>query len=177
MHIRRLSSIALLAAASFVVGGCGPLGAQSGVEAAPARMPDFALKDANGKVFSSEALRGKVVLVDFWATWCVPCKKEMPGFQELQDRYARAGLVVVGIALDSDPRAVARFAAQLGVRYPLLISNTEVVKSWGRLQGLPTTFLVDRSGAVRKKIVGFEYPAEIEKELRPLLEQPESPAI
>ena len=160
---------AFLAVAGITAGGYGQATPELVDAASPARMPAFTLNDVHGDSFSSDTLRGKVVLIDFWATWCVPCKKEMPGFQELQKRYADRGLVVIGIALDTDAALVARFARELGVTYTLLLSESEVVKRWGGLQGLPTTCLVDRDGVVRKKIVGFEYPEEIEKELRRLL--------
>ena len=85
-----------------------------------------------------------MALVDFWATWCAPCRKEMPGFEELQKKYRDRGLVVIGIALDSDGGEVAKFARELGVTYRLLLSQSEVEKSWGGILGIPTTFLVDR---------------------------------
>src|ERR1700720_4282178 len=85
------------------------------------RLPDFSVKDLQGREISSADLRGKVVLIDFWATWCQPCKKEMPGFQKLLDRYGPRGFAVVGFKLDimretEEPRA---FAHRIGVRYPL----------------------------------------------------------
>ena len=137
--------------------------------AAPGRMPAFRLKDISGREFSSEELRGKVALVDFWATWCALCRKEMPGFEELQKKYRDRGLVVVGIALDSDAGEVAKFARELGVTYRLLLSQSEVEQVWGGILGIPTTFLVDRDGVVRKRVIGFEYKEEFEKALQELL--------
>ena len=150
--------------------GCRSMGPESDEKPTPLpdRMPRFEAKDLSGRKFSSEALRGKVALIDFWATWCAPCRKEMPGFEELQKKYRDQGLVVVGIALDSDPAEVAKFARELGVTYTLLLSNSEVEKGWGPIQGVPTTYLVDRNGSVRKKLIGFEYKEEFEKALREL---------
>jgi len=135
----------------------------------PDRMPAFELKDVGGGRFSSEELRGKVALVDFWMTTCEPCRREMPGFEQLQNEYRERGLVVIGIALDEDAAEVAKFARELGVHYRLLLSSEDVQARWGGIQGIPTTFLVDRSGVVRKKVVGFEYKEEFEKALRELL--------
>ena len=134
---------------------------------APERMPEFRLKDTAGREVSSEQYRGKVVLLDFWATWCAPCKREMPGYESLYLRYKDRGLAVVGIATDSDARTVARFGKKLDIMYPLLVNGMDVQR-YG-IQGLPTTILVDRSGFVRKRIVGFEYTSVVESELRNIL--------
>ena len=94
----------------------------------------------------------------------------MPGFEQLQSEYRARGLVVIGIALDEDAAEVSRFARELGVHYRLLLANDEVQERWGGIQGIPTTFLVDRNGAVRKKVIGFEYKEEFETALRELLQ-------
>jgi len=134
-----------------------------------ARVPEFRLKDASGREVSSEDFRGKVLLVDFWATWCEPCKVEMPGFQDLQNRYGDRGLAVIGIALDSDPVAVERFAKQFGVHYTLLLTSPEVERQFGGILGIPTTFLIDRHRVIRKKTIGFEYKEAIETRLKEIL--------
>lgn len=134
---------------------------------APERMPEFDLTDVAGRQVSSAQFRGKVVLLDFWATWCAPCKKEMPGYERLYLQYKGRGLAVVGIAADSDPRVVARFAKRLGITYPLLVNGMDVQR-YG-VQGLPTTMLVDRTGLVRVNVVGFEYTSVIESDLRQIL--------
>jgi peroxiredoxin len=131
------------------------------------RMPDFDLKDSAGHDVSSAQFRGKVVLLDFWATWCGPCKKEMPGYERLYRRYKDRGLVVIGISADSDAGLVAKFGRQLGVTYPLLINGMDVQR-YG-VKGLPTTILVDRDGFVRKEVVGFEETEVFERALRDLL--------
>lgn len=134
-----------------------------------ARMPDFRLRDVAGRDVSSEEFRGKVLLIDFWATWCPPCKVEMPGYQKLQNGYGERGLVVIGIALDSDPVEVTQFAKKLGIRYTLLLSTPEVQQQFGGILGLPTTLLVDRNGIIRKKVIGFEYTNAFEMALQDLL--------
>ena len=134
---------------------------------APERMPDFDLKDTAGHEVSSAQFRGQVVLLDFWATWCAPCKQEMPGYERLYRRYHRRGLAVIGIAADSDAALVAKFASKLKIKYPLLVNGMDVQR-YG-VEGLPTTILVDRNGLIRKKIVGFEYTKVFENALRELL--------
>ena len=133
----------------------------------PGRMPDFHLKGTSGREVSLSQFRGKVLLVDFWATWCAPCKKEMPGYEDLYRRYRERGLVVIGIAADSDPALVAKFAKKLKITYPLLINGMDVQR-YG-IEGLPTTILVDRNGVIRKRVVGFEYTQVIDSDLREML--------
>ena len=134
-------------------------------------LPDFSARDLRGRQISASELRGKVVLVDFWATWCQPCKKEMPGYQKLADRYGSRGFAVIGLKLDimadtEEPRA---FAHRLGIHYPLAVATDEVKNKFGGIEGLPTTLLYDRQGILRQKIIGFEYTDVIEKDLKELL--------
>jgi thiol-disulfide isomerase/thioredoxin len=135
------------------------------------RLPDFSVKDLQGREISSADLRGKVVLIDFWATWCQPCKKEMPGYQELLDRYGARGFAVVGFKFDTmrDIEDPVLFAEKLGVRYPLAVATDDLKQKFGGIIGLPTTMLYDRQGILRKKVIGFEYTGIIESELKPLL--------
>ena len=137
----------------------------------PTRLPDFSVKDFNGRVVSSNELRGKVVIIDFWATWCAPCKKEMPGYQGLADRYGSRGLVVIGfksnmMADTEDPR---QFARSMHISYPLAEASDDLVRKFGELEGLPTTLIYDRQGILQQKIIGFEYTQNIESLLKPLL--------
>lgn len=135
------------------------------------QLPEFSVKDFRGREISSAALRGKVVIVDFWATWCQPCKREMPGYQRLLDRYGSRGLVVIGFkaTMMRDTEDPVRFAREIGVHYPLAVANPAIVEKFGGLQGLPTTFIYDRHGILRQKIIGFEYMRTIESEIQPLL--------
>src|ERR1700739_1746026 len=128
------------------------------------RLPVFELKDLRGRELSSADLRGKVVLIDFWATWCQPCKKEMPGYQKLLDQYGSRGFVVVGFKFDTmtDTEDPLKFAHRIGVRYPLAVAPDELKQKFGGIEGLPTTMLYDREGILRKKVIGFEYTQAIE---------------
>lgn len=135
------------------------------------RLPAFSVKDFQGREISSADLRGKVVLIDFWATWCQPCKKEMPGYQKLLDRYGSRGLAVVGFKFDTmrDMEDPVQFAKRIGVRYPLAVAADDLKQKFGGIEGLPTTLLYDRQGILRNKVIGFEYTDIIERELKPLL--------
>ncbi len=135
------------------------------------RLPDFSVKDLQGREISSADLRGKVVLIDFWATWCQPCKKEMPGYQKLLDRYGSKGFAVIGFKFDTmtDTEDPVLFARNIGVHYPLAVASDELKQRFGGIEGLPTTMLYDRQGILRKKIIGFEYTNVVEAELKPFL--------
>lgn len=135
------------------------------------RLPDFTVEDLHGRKISSSDLRGKVVLIDFWATWCQPCEKEMPGYQKLLDRYAARGFAVIGFKANmmQDTEDPLKFASRIGVHYPLVVATGDLVRKFGGLEGLPTTMLYDRRGILRVKIVGFEYTNTIEADLKPLL--------
>jgi peroxiredoxin len=135
------------------------------------RLPDFTVKDLQGREISSADLRGKIVLIDFWATWCQPCKKEMPGYQKLLDRYSSQGFAVIGLKFDTmaDTEDPVLFAKKIGVRYPLAVASDDLKQRFGGIEGLPTTMLYDRQGILQKKIVGFEYTDVVESELKSLL--------
>jgi thiol-disulfide isomerase/thioredoxin len=134
-------------------------------------LPDFALKDLQGHEISSADLRGKVVLIDFWATWCGPCKKEMPGYQKLLDRYGSRGFAVVGFKFDTmaDTEDPVQFAKKIGVDYPLAVAPDELKQRFGGIEGLPTTMLYDRKGILRKKVIGFEYTDAFESAINSIL--------
>lgn len=135
------------------------------------RLPDFSVKDFQGLEISSSDFRGKVLLVDVWATWCQPCKKEMPGYQKLLDHYGSRGFAVLGLkaTMMMDTEDPMQFARQVGVHYPLAIASPRATEALGGILGLPTTFLYDRQGILRYKVIGFEYTSVIEAQLKPLL--------
>jgi thiol-disulfide isomerase/thioredoxin len=134
-------------------------------------LPEFSAVDLQGKQISSAELRAKVVLVDFWATWCQPCKQEMPGYQKLADRYGSRGFAVIGLKLDimADTEDPLQFARKIGVHYPLAIATDDLKQKFGGIEGLPTTLLYDRHGVLRSKVIGFEYTKTFEAEVKRLL--------
>jgi len=136
-----------------------------------AHLPDFRVKDFTGTEISTESLRGKVVLVDIWATWCQPCKKEMPGYQKLFDRYGSRGLIVIGLKSNMmlDTTEPMQFARGIGVHYPLVSASSELIEKFCNLEGLPTTLIYDRQGLLRKKVIGFDYADNFESTIKPLL--------
>jgi thiol-disulfide isomerase/thioredoxin len=171
----------LLTIASLGLAGCNPHSAGSSSSGPKenvvatseigSRMPDFSVKDLEAREISSANLRGKVVLIDFWATWCQPCKKEMPGYQQLLDRYGSRGFAVIGFKFDimPDMENPVFFAKKIGVRYPLAVAADDLKQKFGGIEGLPTTLLYDRQGVLREKVIGFEYTDAIESKLKPLL--------
>lgn len=130
----------------------------------------FALPDLEGKRRNIREWDGKVMLLNFWATWCPPCLSEMPGFIELREKYASQGFEIVGIAIDK-VEAVRDFAARLGVNYPVLLDkDNAVAQHYGNSFGvLPYSVLIDRDGTVRFLLAGELHKEDLEKELQKLL--------
>ena len=132
--------------------------------------PSWKLVSLDGNEVGSEALKGKVVVVDFWATWCGPCVHEIPGYVAMQKKYADRGLVIVGLSVDRKGEAAVRpFAKRMDVNYPLAIVTPEVIAAFGELEAIPTTYLIDREGRIRHKKTGSMEAADYEKLLAPLL--------
>ncbi len=125
--------------------------------------PDFTLETLDGKSLRLSDLRGKAVLLNFWATWCAPCKIEMPWFVELQNEYGPQGLQIVGVAMDdSSKEDIAKFAKDMGVNYPVLLGKEAVGDAYGGVPALPESFFISRDGWIVDKILGLEGKADIE---------------
>lgn len=133
--------------------------------------PDFTLPDIDGKNVSLTDFSGKVIILDFWATWCSPCRSEIPHFVELYNTYKDKGLVIIGIDVDSreDSSVLKPFAAKYGITYPLLLGTEQVENLYGGIQSIPTTFIIDRNGDTTQKFVGAKGKSVFEEEILKLL--------
>jgi len=117
--------------------------------------PDFTLLSIDGRTVTLSQLRGKVILLDFWATWCAPCRLAIPHLNDLHKAYREKGLEIIGVSLDrGSPEQVRRFAVNMGIQYTIIMANDEVVKNYG-ISPIPTTYLIDRDGHISNKWVGF----------------------
>lgn len=132
--------------------------------------PEFVLRDSSGKTAKLSKYRGKVVLLDFWATWCTGCKKEIPWFSEFQRQYAKDGLAVVGVSMDEEGwKAVKPFLAEHRIRYRMLLGDKSTAQSYG-IQGMPDTFLIDRQGRLAAAYTaGIVNRDDIEANIKTLL--------
>lgn len=118
--------------------------------------PDFALKNIDGETVSLSDYKGKIVFINFWATWCGPCRHEVPAFVELQEEYGTDTLVILGISLDQgDLSVVPTFAKDYNINYEVLYGDGDVVGKYGGIRSIPTTFVVDREGFIRDGRIGF----------------------
>ncbi len=131
--------------------------------------PDFTLKGVDGNDLTLSSLKGKVVIIDFWATWCPPCREEIPGFIELYKKYKDQGLEIIGISVDKDENKLKKFVADNGVNYPIVSFTKDVTEAYGGIQSIPTTFILDHQLNIVGKHVGFVETAAFEKEIEPLL--------
>jgi len=133
--------------------------------------PDFALQDATGHTVKLSDYRGKVVLLDFWATWCGPCKIEIPWFQEFERQNKDKGFAVIGVAMDDEGWDVVKpFAQQRGINYRLVMGDDSVAQRFGGVDALPTTFLIDREGRIAAVHVGLAGRRDFEDGIQELLQ-------
>jgi peroxiredoxin len=132
--------------------------------------PAWELQDVNGKPVSSEQFKGKVVVVDFWATWCLPCKMEIPGYIELVKKYEKDGFAMVGVSMDTEgPEVVKDFMQKNGLNYTVVMADEKVSAAFGGVEVMPTTLLIDRSGQIRDRKEGAEETATYEQKVKALL--------
>lgn len=134
--------------------------------------PNFTLKDADGRNVSLTDYKGKVVLLNFWATWCGPCKIEIPWFVEFEQKYKDRGFAVLGVSMDDEGWEVVKpYLAKTKINYRILVGNEEIAKQYGGLDALPTTLVIDRTGAVLSTHEGLVSKGTYEKEILSLLGQ------
>ena len=165
--------VAVIALAALIVGGMtfftggGPATKSYVVPSTP--VPTDSISQ------SLAAFQGKVVILDFWATWCGPCRMEIPGFVSLQNKYRDRGLEVVGASLDpvtgpGRPEAVAPFMKQLGINYTVfMVNNSQAMQGYDTREGIPTTYIIDRQGKIVSRHVGYQSEAAFENEIKALL--------
>ncbi len=133
--------------------------------------PDFSLESLDGKSMKLSDFRGKAVLLNFWATWCGPCKIEMPWFVELQNQYGPQGFQIVGVAMDESPKDdIAKFAKEMGVNYPVLLGKESVGDAYGGVPALPESFFISRDGRILDKFIGLRGRAEVEDAIKAALD-------
>jgi thiol-disulfide isomerase/thioredoxin len=167
--------VALVVALMLVFGFKMARHSSQGMAAGNAQMkngiaPDFTLQSLDGKTVRLSDFRGKPVVLNFWATWCGPCKIEMPWFVDLQKQYGPAGLQFLGVAMDdASTKDIAEFAASMKVNYPILIGKESVGDAYGGVQFLPETFYIDRNGKVVDKAFGLKGRGEIEDAIKKIL--------
>jgi peroxiredoxin len=132
--------------------------------------PTWKLQSFDGKSVSFDDFKGKVVILDFWATWCGPCREEIPGLIDLQKKYEKQGLAVVGISLDGGGAEVVKaFVTKVGMNYAVLLGNDKVQQAFGGIDAIPATFVIDRRGHIVKKYVGLVEKKQLEAVTKPLL--------
>jgi thiol-disulfide isomerase/thioredoxin len=132
--------------------------------------PEWQLNDPDGQPVKLSDFKGKVVILDFWATWCPPCRAEIPGFIALQKQYAAQGLSVVGVSLDTAGTSVVKsFMKHLGMNYPVVIGDEKTAADYGGISAIPTTFVIDRNGKIVSSHQGYASQVVFESEIRPLL--------
>lgn len=124
--------------------------------------PEFSLKDLNGKNVRLSDFRGKVVLVNFWASWCPPCKMEIPGFQKIYAAYKDKGFTIVGISIDD---VSPSFIRDMGMTYPVVMADDKVIRDYGNISGIPTSFLVGWDGRIIKKVMGMYFEGSLKSDV------------
>lgn len=156
----------LLGVALFSLSGFGKIKGQS--SSSPA--PDFALPDLEGKTVRLSDFKGKVIILDFWATWCPPCVHEIPHFIELYEQYKESGFQMIGIAIQSGSESnIRQFVEKHGINYLILMGNREITREYGNINAIPTTFLIDRQGRIVQKYIGYRDKEVFENQLKSLL--------
>lgn len=132
--------------------------------------PNFKLKAQDGKVIELAKLKGKVVVVNFWATWCGPCRREIPGFMEVYTQYKSKGLEIVGVSLDQEGWEVVKpYLQRTPITYPIVIGDGALAEAYGGIDAIPSTFIIDKNGNIARKHVGYMSKTDFERIIKALL--------
>jgi len=158
----------------FIAVRLGPqIGALTGISISPEPAPAYAFVSLEGDTILSNELAGNVVVLNFWATWCGPCKLEMPSLQKLHERRAGDDVVVLGLSTDvGGEDGIRTFLEERSITYPVGRANQAHRRAFGGIPGIPTTFIIDRTGTVRHKVVGYFAPPAMNAAVSRLLEEP-----
>jgi len=132
--------------------------------------PEFSLPELSGQTLVLSAYRGKVVVLDFWATWCDPCREEIPHLVDLQNKYRDQGLQIIGISMDDGPEPVRDFYQRYRMNYPVALGNAKIGELYGGVLGLPIAFLIGRDGRIAAKHIGATDLSVLEREIKALLQ-------
>lgn len=152
------------------------LAAAFGVASSNTATPEFNLTTLDGAPVSSDSLAGRVVLLNFWATWCPPCRVEMPGFQRAYDKFRNDGFVVLGVSMDQGgSKRVRSFLGERGITYPVAMANPQIVRDFGGVRLLPTSYLIGRDGRIRNEVSGLFASGALDQAIARLLREPSSP--
>ncbi|MDP8236373.1 MAG: TlpA disulfide reductase family protein [Candidatus Erginobacter occultus] len=166
--LRNTAPLLAALALALVPAGCG--GSAKEQTSFSGKAPHFELENFSGGRVRLSDYRGKVVLLNFWATWCPPCVTETPDFVNLYKNYRERGLVILGVSLDQNPRAVLQpFIRKHKIEYPILLADRRVTNDYGGITSIPTTFLIDREGIIREQYVGYQPKSVVEKAIKQLL--------
>lgn len=154
----------LTVAAAFVLFSLVPVNNAISDDSGYPSAPEFNLEDLNGNKHTLAAYEGKVIFLNFWATWCPPCRQEIPGFLELYDQYKEDGMVILGISLDQKGESVvSSFAEKFEISYPLIMANQDIMQAYQPGQYIPATIVIDKEGLIRERHVGYLAKEDMEK--------------
>lgn len=166
MAVQRSQRCTFLAAILLLLAGCHSSSRPGAKTESGATAPDFSVTDINGHKLTLADYKGKVVLLNFWATWCGPCEKEIPAFVELQNQYGPQGLQVVGISMDDGAKPVLAFYQRMQMNYPVALGDSKLAQLYGGVYGLPVNFLIGRDGRVAAQYKGATPISVLEQAIR-----------
>ena len=166
-----LLGVVVMAVPAAQAAAATPSGEPSSAAAARPAAPPTRVTTLDGNVIDLADLKGRVVLIDFWATWCPPCRAELPHFQALYTKY-QPRLQILGLAMDQEgASAVAPFVKAQGVTYPIALGTEALGNAYGGIRGIPTTFLIDQQGRIAKKYFGYQEASVFEQDVTALLQE------